>query len=260
MSGKTLLILVDGMRPDGMAQAGNAYFDALRSECTYSLGARTVMPSVTLPCHMSLMHSVEPARHGITTNTYVPQMRPVTGLCEVLKAAGKKVAFFTTWEELRDIARPGSLAWHQFISLHHYEDADDMITAAALDYIGRESPDFAFVYLGNTDETGHKYGWLSPEYEAVIRNALNCIKRLINAFGGEYTVIVTADHGGHDRMHGTDMDCDMTIPLFIRGEGFANGKEFGAPVSIMDIAPTVAALLGAAPDRDWEGKDLSKVK
>ena len=38
------------------------------------------MPSVTLPCHMSLFHSVDPDRHGITTNGYVPQVRPIKGM------------------------------------------------------------------------------------------------------------------------------------------------------------------------------------
>ncbi len=59
-----------------------------------SFCAQTVTPSVTLPCHMSLFHSVTPQRHGTTTNTYAPQVRPVRGLCEVLAAAGKRCAFF----------------------------------------------------------------------------------------------------------------------------------------------------------------------
>lgn len=52
-------------------------------EGSYSLRARTVMPSVTLPCHMSLFHSVDPGRHGILTNTYVPQARPRGGAVRV---------------------------------------------------------------------------------------------------------------------------------------------------------------------------------
>ena len=65
MSEKVILILVDGMRPDGMMQCGNPFAQKLVENSTYSLNARTVMPSVTLPCHMSLFHSVDPERHGI---------------------------------------------------------------------------------------------------------------------------------------------------------------------------------------------------
>ena len=49
--------------------------------------------------------------HGILTNTYVPQVRPVNGLCEQLRAGGRKCAFFYNWEELRDLSRPESLAF-----------------------------------------------------------------------------------------------------------------------------------------------------
>ena len=69
MSEKVILILVDGMRPDGMMGCGNPFAEKLIKESTYSLTAQTVMPSVTLPCHMSLFHSVDPTRHGIVTNT-----------------------------------------------------------------------------------------------------------------------------------------------------------------------------------------------
>lgn len=64
---KTLLILCHGMRPDSIENS-------------------------PLPCHMSLFHSVDPGRHGITTNIYMPQVRPVMGLCEVLNQSGKKCA------------------------------------------------------------------------------------------------------------------------------------------------------------------------
>ena len=82
---KVLLILADGMRPDALKNIPLA--QALLKKSTYSLAADTVMPSVTLPCHMSLFHSVDPSRHGTTTNTYAPQVRPVEGLCEVLHHA-----------------------------------------------------------------------------------------------------------------------------------------------------------------------------
>ena len=80
---KTLLILVDGMRPDSLKGIPSA--EKFISESTGSLKARTVWPSATLPCHMSLFLSVPPERHGTTTNTYSPQVRPVDGICEVLK-------------------------------------------------------------------------------------------------------------------------------------------------------------------------------
>ena len=66
MSEKVILILVDGMRPDGLLACGHPFVTTLLSQSAYALDAQTVMPSVTLPCHMSLVHSVDPQRHGIS--------------------------------------------------------------------------------------------------------------------------------------------------------------------------------------------------
>ena len=76
---RVLLILVDGMRPDSLTDIQKA--QGIIKKSLYTMEAQTVMPSVTLPCHMSLFHSVDPSRHGTTTNTYAPQVRPINGLC-----------------------------------------------------------------------------------------------------------------------------------------------------------------------------------
>ena len=90
MNRKVILVLIDGLRADAVRACGSEYAQKLLSQSSYTLEARTVTPSVTLPCHMSLFHSVDPSRHGTTTNTYAPQVRPISGLFEQLKAAKKK--------------------------------------------------------------------------------------------------------------------------------------------------------------------------
>ena len=64
----TVLLLVDGLRPDVLTGCGNPLAQQLIQQSYATLQARTVMPSVTLPCHMSLFHSVVPERHGVLTN------------------------------------------------------------------------------------------------------------------------------------------------------------------------------------------------
>ncbi len=83
------------MRPDGMMGCNNPFAEKLLSESTYSLSARTVMPSVMPPCHMSLFHSVDPQRHGVITNTYTPQVRPVEGMFDRFDRFEKSAHSFT---------------------------------------------------------------------------------------------------------------------------------------------------------------------
>ena len=252
---KTLLILVDGMRPDALADIPEA--QAMLSKSSYSLHARTVFPSVTLPCHMSLFHSVDPERHGTTTNVYMPQVRPVQGLCEQLAQNKKSCAFFYNWEELRDLSRPGHLDISSFHSGHAqgYEASNHCVTQDAIHYIKGNAPDFAFVYLGWVDHAGHDAGWMSGEYMHALRSSWQDIQRLVSSLLEEYTVIVTADHGGHGRAHGLDIPEDMTIPVILHRGPFAPGEKL-EDVNIKDIAPTIAALLDTEAADEWEGKSL----
>ena len=77
-------------------------------------------------------------------------------------------------------------------------------------------------------------------------------KQVYESIPKDYTIIYLADHGGHDRTHGTEMDEDMTIPLFFMGPRFEKGKVLPEG-SIKDVAPTVAALLECEPAEEWEG-------
>jgi len=257
MSEKVLMILVDGMRPDSLALCGHPYIEKLKAQASYTLQATTVMPSVTLPCHMSLFHSVVPERHGIMDNIYTPQVRPIAGLCEQLHAHRKKCGLLYSWEQLRDLTRPGSLAYNCLIAgdFYTYETANNMLTDRAIQYINEQAPDFTFLYLGLVDDIGHKHGWMSNEYIQSVHDSWACIEKAAGAISENYALIVLADHGGHGRSHGTNMPEDMTIPLFIRSRLSRPGAQIH-DANIIDIAPTVAAMVGVPSNEDWEGRCL----
>ncbi len=252
---RVLMVMVDGMRPDAIADLPRVR--KVMEKAAYTMSATSVVPTVTLPCHMSIFHSIDPKRHGILSNTYVPQVRPVKGLCEVLLEHKKKSALFYSWGELRDIARPQSLTFSYFCKGRDigYEKANDMLTDAAIQFLNDNDIDFSFLYLGHTDMVGHTNGWMSEPYMEAIHNTWKNIERVLAELPENYTVIITADHGGHDRTHGEEIPEDMTIPFFIIGKDFEAGSEL-QNVNLKDIAPTITTLLGIEPDEEWEGKSL----
>lgn len=253
---KVILISVDGMRPDGFLACKNPYIHQMMQQSFYTLNGRTVFPSVTLPCHMSLFHSVPPQRHGITTNLYLPMARPLNGLFEQLKNAKKTCAMYYNWEPLRDVSRPESLRYAEYLHAYSAESTDTLLTDSALARIQASKPDFVFLYMVETDEKGgHNHGWMTEGYLQRISIAVDNIRRVIEAYGQEYDILVTADHGGHDRMHGTPEPEDMTIPMFYFGEEFPSGTCFTGG-SILDIAPTITHILGVEPAEEWEGKSV----
>lgn len=255
---KVILISVDGMRPDGFLACKNPYIEQMMENSYYTLDGKTVLPSVTLPCHMSLFHSVPPQRHGITTNLYLPMARPINGLFEQLHAAKKICAMYYGWGQLRDVATPAAVTFAQCINARRsgIDSSDTALTDSALERIHQSKPDFVFLYMVETDEKGgHDNGWMSEAYLNRISIAVDNIKRVIEECGDEYTVIVTADHGGHDRTHGTDLPEDTTIPMFYFGKHFEAGKRFSGG-SILDIAPTIAKIMDIAPADEWEGASV----
>ncbi|MBQ8509508.1 MAG: alkaline phosphatase family protein [Clostridia bacterium] len=254
---KVILISIDGMRPDGVTGCGNPFVKRMMELGSFTLDAKTVLPSVTLPCHMSMFHSVPPERHGIITNTYTPMVRPLNGLFEQAKKVEGGCAMYYGWEPLRDVSRPGSLRYSGYIHSYAAEATDGLLTDLALARMEESHPGFVFLYMVETDEKGgHDNGWMTQPYLDRISAAIDNVKRVWERFGDEYTIIVTADHGGHDRAHGTAMPEDTTIPMFFIGEDFTPGRELHG-VSILDLTPTIASLLGVEAAPEWEGNVLA---
>jgi predicted AlkP superfamily pyrophosphatase or phosphodiesterase len=253
-----LFVMIDGLRPEAITAEGAPALTGLMARGAYSLAARSVMPCITLPCHMSIFHSVPPTRHGVTTNVWSPMARPLPGLMEAAKAAGKRCAFFINWEPLRNLSQPESLEFSYFRNNVKSPGGDYVIAAEAMRLLPAESFDFAFVYLGTVDEAGHDYGWLSPNYLAQVTAVDEALGLLLGALPASTAVVVQADHGGHDRNHGTEMVEDMTIPWIAAGPGLRAGHALQGPVSLLDTAPTLAKLMGVPPAADWEGKVVAE--
>lgn len=250
--------MIDGLRPDALRLIDCPTLTAMQQQGASTLAARSVMPSITLPCHMSIFHSVPPTRHGVTTNVWQPMARPLPGLIDHAKAHDKRCAAIYNWEPLRDLSRPETLDFVWYRNSSHTHEGDDEVTDVAIDHITRDKPDFAFVYLGTVDTAGHYYGWMSDGYLRQAERADRNLGRLIAALPAETHFLVHADHGGHDRSHGTDAPEDMTIPWLACGPRIRPGVTLSEPVSLLDTAPTLAELLGIPAHPAWEGRSVAE--
>lgn len=255
---QALLFLIDGMRPDALSQAETPAMDRLMRSGFHALDARTVMPSVTLPCITSLFLSTAPDVHGVTSNLWTLE-RPLPSLFEVVYEAGGRAASFYNWEPLRDLSRPGALQASVYQRNSHTPQGDTELAAQAAAYLRHNPVDFAFVYLGHTDEAGHAHGWLSQPYVRAIENADRCIDQVLGGLDGdrERLVVITSDHGGHDTHHGTPSDEDMRIPIILsRQPARDSGQTLPRAASILDIAPTIAEWMGLSGAPEWQGTRL----
>ena len=257
---RVTVISIDGMRPDALRRACTPAMDALIQDGAFTFSARTVVPSVTLPCHTSMMRGVDVARHGITDNVFHPLARPVPSLFDVAHAQGRTAGMFYNWGELRDLCAPHSLSVSVLVN-DIQGPRGDVAVADAVESYQSHDLDLQFVYLGCTDQAGHDHGWMSDPYMSAIEHADTCVARVVEACragSAPHQFVLLSDHGGHDRTHGTESPEDVTIPWIASGPGIVHGR-IDTEVRIFDTAPTVAKLLGLPPAPEWEGTAVPEV-
>lgn len=252
-----ILFSIDGMRPDGLMQAHTPAIDTLMDQGAHTLTAQTVMPSSTLPCHSSMFYGCLPERHGITTNTWTPQVKPVPSVIEVVHQAGGVTASFYNWEQLRDLSPPGFLDASFFLNNCDRPEGDHELADLAVRWMQGHEFALAFVYFGYVDIAGHNHEWMSDPYIEAIGNADQCIQKVLDAAPDSCLIMLTSDHGGHGQSHGTDCDEDMTTPVVLAGLNIPAGVTIDRPVRITDIAPTITQALQLTMPSDWIGSPLT---
>jgi predicted AlkP superfamily pyrophosphatase or phosphodiesterase len=253
------LIIIDGLRPDAIRQARCPSLDWLMRNGAFTLKAHSVMPTFTLPCHTSIFYSLPAEQHGVLTNDWAPAAGLHAGLFEVIDRAGLKAAMFYNWEPLRDLSRPGCLAFSYFRDNADDPDGDHVLADEAARYIAGEHPAFTFVYLGTLDNVGHARSWLSAEYLRQLERVDRAVGAVLSAIGSSGAVILHSDHGGHDHEHGSAAPEDMLIPWLAAGPGIRRQHHIARPVSLLDTAPTIMRLLDLALPASWQGQVVDEI-
>jgi predicted AlkP superfamily pyrophosphatase or phosphodiesterase len=261
VSSHVVVISIDGLRPDAIAQYGAQTLLRLQREGAWGT-AQTIFPSKTLPSHTSMLTGVTPDVHGILWNSeeidehgYVR----VPTVFEIARLNGFTSAGFFSKAKFQHLEKPGSFDYSQSPRSGNW-----LATKTVGDvqhYLKFNQPNLLFVHLAEPDYAGHSIGWMSLVYGWGVRRADAAVAALLKsaeqAFGaGNYTVIITADHGGHGRHHGTTDTRDMTIPWIAWGRGVDDGI-ITATLKTMDTASTILWLLGARQPQSWSGRAVA---
>jgi len=258
-----VVISIDGLRADAIEAAGASNLQRMMREGAYSLQARTIMPSRTLPSHTSMMTGVSPEVHGITWND------------EQVDAQGR--VRVSTMFDMADSAHLQTAAFFGKAKFRHliHADAPDEVEAPrgleivlapqmtqnVIHYLRFSQPDLLFVHIPDPDIAGHSTGWMNTPYRWAVRRADAAVEQIRRAavarFNGDVVLIVTADHGGHGRDPGTDALEDVRIPWIAWGAAVQPG-ELPTGIRTMDTAATALWLLGVPVPTRWEGRPVTR--
>lgn len=258
-----VIVSIDGLRPDAVARFRASKIAALIRDGSHTLAATTIVPSKTLPSHTSMLTGVGPEEHGITWNSNETQSHAtlaVPTVFGVARAHGLQTAAFFSKGKFNHLEVPGSLDYAQAPDGDDRWSADRTVRDVER-YLATQRPNLLFVHFGEPDYSGHIWGWMSWFYGRAVRKADAAVGRLLaaadRAYGaGNYTVLLTADHGGRGRSHGSARAEDVTIPWIAWGEGVRPGSTLTVPVRTMDTAGTALWLLGVDAPAGWAGSPV----
>ncbi len=257
--GHVFIVSFDGARPDAMQSSKMPELSAMVAEGAACWNAQTVFPSVTLIAHTSMLTGVGPEKHRVDWNDWVPEKGLVTvpTVFSIAKQRGFSTAMFVGKEKFKHLNLPDTVDSFEFPDY-----SETVVAQTAARYITDKKPQLCFIHFADPDGTGHKYGWCSPEQKSALAEgdtALGAVRRAIETAGiaGDSVIIVTADHGGHDKTHGSHAREDMTIPWIVWGKGVKKGFTITAPVTTFDTAATALWLMHVAVPEEWDGRPVT---
>ena len=274
------IVSLDGGKPAVIHESKMPTLDLLVNEGACTWAAQTVYPSITLVAHTSMLTGLLPEKHHITWNSWKPEagVVKVPTVFSLAKQAGLGTAMFVGKEKFKHLLLPGTVDAFGFNGSVVEEVTKTTVgeskptkegtnlakdvAAAAAAYIVEKKPALCFIHFTDTDSTGHKYGWGSPEQikafgdeDAALAVVLEAIRKADLAASS--VIIVTADHGGHDKTHGAKLPSDMTIPWVAWGKGVKKHCEITAPVMTCDTTATALWLLDVPRPADLDGKPVA---
>ncbi|MEM7325464.1 MAG: TauD/TfdA family dioxygenase [Actinomycetota bacterium] len=254
-----LLLSIDGVAPRHLTPAIAPRLTALARSGASCFRARSVMPTLTLPVHLSMIRGVPPDVHGVTDN----EPRAVDAAPSVLAAArsaGPRTAVFQTWQPFTCLWEPDATDVILTADLGYDLTADELVVGTVCSHLRRaaapaDRPEVVFAYFSLPDLVGHEHGWDSAAYREAVTMTDGRLGALLAAVPTGWNVMVTTDHGGHDKTHGTSRPEDMETFLVAAGPQIRPGSVW-LTASVLDVAPTVADLAGFDPAAVWHGRSL----
>ncbi len=265
LSSPVVVISIDGLRPDAIERFHAPTLQRLAREGSHSFSATTILPSITLPSHVSMLTGVEPEVHGVDWNDNLVSSRghvEVPTIFATARQHGLSTAGFFSKGKFEHILAPETLD-HAYLPTGDGKWLAARTTEAVERHLASERPDLLFVHFGEPDYAGHLFGWMGGPYRVAVRVADAAVARVLTAaeraYGEEnFTVLITADHGGHGRSHGTDAREDQTIPWIAWGKGVRPGHQIESQVRTTDTAATALWLLGVESPGHYSGRPVTE--
>lgn len=207
-----LVVSIDALHPAALSAKASPILHALMQPRHYTLQGRSVDPPKTLIAHTAMMTGLPPDRNGKRDNEWQsgdPQVAKPT-LFDDAKRAGYRTAYYFSKPKLGYLVGAA-------VDEHGLDPAGGV--AQVRDFFRGEGKRFAFLHVSGLEWAGGDSGWLSQAYLDELSDIDISLAPLFDEISrrGSYAIVVTSDHAGHDKLHGTGHPEDYKLPLIFTG-------------------------------------------
>jgi hypothetical protein len=246
---RVVFVLIDGLRNDTANDASVMPFLAELRAKGASATVQSHPPSFSAPSYTVIFSGAWPdMSDGPSVNLDYDEYWTWTqdNLFSAVKRAGGRTAIsgFNWFEKLA----PQDAVDDKFYTPGEDNAADRQVVDAALPWLQAGQDQFVLIHLDQVDYAGHHEGGpAGPNWNAAARRADDLLREIVGTLDlTQDTVLVTSDHGHIDRGgHGGPETVLLRQPLVLAGAGVNPGPLNGTAQQV-DLAPTVATLLGAS--------------
>jgi len=273
-----IVISIDGGKPAVIAESEMPTLKKMAAEGAVTWQASTIFPSKTLPSHTSMLTGVGPDKHQVLWNDFSPikgKVKVPTAF-SLLRAVDAKAVtgMFVCKQKFRHLWIEGTLDTFDFggpiqdtpvaasPEIEKDKKPAQLVAKNASAWIKEKKPTLLFVHFADPDTAGHKDGWGSPQQKEAFKVTDQALWQVWTAvkeagIADSTVILISADHGGHDKTHGLNIPDDMLIPWVAWGKGVKANTTITAPVTTYDTAATALWLLDVPLPAEFDGKPVT---
>jgi predicted AlkP superfamily pyrophosphatase or phosphodiesterase len=233
-----VLVSIDALHPLALTKNVSPNLWQIMQEGQYTLDGKSVTPPQTLINHSAMLTGVPPEKGGRIDNNWRPGQPQVamTTLFDDMKRRGYANAFFYSKPKL------GYLAGR---SLKIDKLVPDTGVDEARRFVGKGGKRFVMLHISGLEFVGIERGWLSPEYLEEFTRIDDSLRPLLNDLKtrGNYLLIVTSNHAGHEKHHGTSHPEDYRLPFLILSDVKKFPDMQGRPHSVTELRAIISGSL-----------------
>jgi predicted AlkP superfamily pyrophosphatase or phosphodiesterase len=208
-----IIFSIDALHPAALnARATPTIYKEMR-EGAYTLDGYSTNPPKTLISHTAMFTGLTPEKNGKMDNQWQsgePTIQRKT-IFDNAKRHGFQTGYFYSKEKLGYLVSDA-------VDVHRLSRDGSIDLAEA--FVGKSGRHFVFLHVSGLDFVGPEYGWLSAEYQEELSYIDDYLTPIIRSVKEQknYLIIITSDHAGHDKIHGSQHPDDYKLPFIIHSD------------------------------------------